>query len=90
MTTKTARFEARWTLEQRELFERASLLGGFKTLSEFVFQSVYQNASDIIENQNRILKSEKDKEIFINALINPPAPNKRLKKAAERYYKFVE
>lgn len=90
MTTKTARFEARWTLEQREFFERASLLGGFKTLSEFVFQSVYQNASDIIENQNRILKSEKDKEIFINALINPPAPNKRLKKAAERYNKFVE
>ena len=90
MTTKTARFEIRWTIEQRELFERASLLGGFKTLSEFVFQSVYQSASDIIENQNKILKSEKDKEIFFDALINPPASNQRLKKAVKRYNKFVD
>lgn len=36
----------------------------------------------------KILKTEKDKEIFFNALENPKEPNENLKKAKERYDKL--
>jgi uncharacterized protein (DUF1778 family) len=29
--------------------------------------------------------SEKDRELFVAALLNPPAPNEKLRKAARRY-----
>jgi hypothetical protein len=40
--------------------------------------------SDIVE-ENPILESEKDTEVFFNAVDTPPAPNEELLKAAEKY-----
>jgi hypothetical protein len=39
---------------------------------------------DIVE-ENPILSSEKDAEVFFNTIDNPPAPNEELLKAAEKY-----
>ena len=36
----------------------------------------------------KIIKSKKDAEVFAETLLNPPAPNKKLKKAQEKYLKF--
>lgn len=90
MSTKFARFDTRWTEEQKRLFERASTLGGFRSLSEFVFFAVQQQAEEIIEKHERIIASQKDQEIFANALLNPPSPNSKLKKAARRYLDLME
>jgi len=83
--SKTARFDTRWTREQKEFFEYASRLSGFRTLSEFVFSSVQERAKMIVKEHNMILASNKDKEIFFDALINPQKPNKKLKRAAAKY-----
>jgi hypothetical protein len=40
--------------------------------------------SDIVE-ENPILASEKDAEVFVDTINNPPAPNEELLKAAEKY-----
>ena len=85
---KNARFDTRWPAEQKEFFEYASQLGGFRTLSEFVFVAVQERAKSIVEEQNKILVSNKDREIFFNAILNPKKPNKRLRKAAEEYEKL--
>ncbi len=79
------RFDIRLPKEQKEYFEYAARLGGFRTLTEFVIYSGSQQASQILEKHNSILASKRDQEIFFNALLNPPAPNAPLKKAMGRY-----
>ena len=39
---------------------------------------------------NTILASEKDREIFFNAITNPSGPNAKLRYAAKRYKAFRE
>jgi uncharacterized protein (DUF1778 family) len=79
------RFDTRLSIEMKQYFEHAADLGGFKTLSEFVIFSVKAQAEKIIEKHNAILASQRDQEIFFNAVTNPGKPNEALKKAAARY-----
>lgn len=77
-TTKTARFDARLPLEQKEFFERAALLGGYRNLTDFVIAVSKREATKIIEKNEEIIASNKDKRIFFNAMINAAEPNEKL------------
>jgi uncharacterized protein (DUF1778 family) len=44
-----ARFDTRISLEQKTLFERAALLGGYRNLTDFVVATVQSKAKEIIE-----------------------------------------
>jgi uncharacterized protein (DUF1778 family) len=79
------RFDARLPIDQKDLFEFAAAIGGFRSLTDFIIYSVQQQASLIVEKHNAILASKKDQEIFFNAIMNPGKPNAKLKKAAKRY-----
>lgn len=61
---------------------------GFKNLSEFVVHCVYKESKSLLIEESQILKNEEDKRIFFNALVNPPSPNSRLKKARLNYLKI--
>lgn len=80
-----SRFDTRLSKEQKELFEEASRLGGFKTLSDFILSSAQEHATQIIERHQQILLTVQDREVFFNALLKPKKPNTALKKAAEKY-----
>lgn len=84
-----ARFDARLSISQKRVFEEAARIKGFKSLSEFVIHTTMDVAINIIERHKAILVSENDKEIFFNALSNPPKPNKNLVQAAKYYKKEV-
>ncbi|HET9430824.1 MAG TPA: DUF1778 domain-containing protein [Chitinophagaceae bacterium] len=86
---KQARFDTRLSRSQKELFEKAARIRGFKSLSEFVIHATLEAATIIIEKHSAILASEKDKHIFFEALLNPPVPNKELIKAAKNYQKMA-
>lgn len=88
-TLEKTRFDTRLPKEQKELFEYAANLGGFRTLTEFLIFSAQQQATNIIEKYNIILASSKDQEVFFKAITNPQKPNDKLKKAAIRYNKSV-
>lgn len=95
-TTKTryraaaqARFDTRLSRSQKDLFEEAARIKGFKSLSEFVIHTTQEAATIIIEKHNAVLASERDKQVFFEALANPPSPNKALIQAAKSYQKFV-
>lgn len=88
-TLEKSRLDTRLSKEQKEFFEYAANIGGFKTLTEFIINSVQSNAEKIIEKHDKILASNKDKEIFFNELLNPSKPNKALKDAAARYKNLV-
>ena len=87
--SQQARFDARLTKTQKDFFEMAATLGGYKSLSEFIVHATQQAANNIVQQHNSILANEKDKEIFFEALINPPLPNNALKEAGLLYKSLV-
>lgn len=84
-TLEKARFDTRLPKEQKELFEYAASLGGFRTLTEFVVFALQERAKMIIEEHDAILSSNRDKELFFKAIMNPTKPNLKLKNAASRF-----
>lgn len=80
-----SRFDTRLPKEQKMLFEKAARLGGYRSLTDFVILTVQQKAKEIIDEREKILATQRDSEIFFEAVINPPKPNKKLVSAAEEY-----
>lgn len=80
-----ARFDARISEKKKKFFEYAATLGGYKTLAAFIFHAAEAEAEKIVEKHNVIIASEKDREIFFDALMNPPKPNEKLRKTAQWY-----
>ena len=88
-TIEKTRFDTRIPKEQKDLFQHAAELGGFKTLSEFVIYSAKVQAEIIVRKHESILASKKDAKIFFDAIMNPSAANAALKKATASYNKRI-
>lgn len=88
-TREQTRFDARLSKAQKEFFEKAAVLGGFRNLTDFVMSTVEAKAREIIKEKEQIIASEKDSEIFFDAITNPNKPNKALKDALMDYTAFV-
>ena len=82
--TRDARLEARVSAAQKSLFQQAAALSG-RTLSEFVVASAQDAARRVIAEHESILLSREEQLAFVKALLNPPEPNARLKRAAKAY-----
>lgn len=65
-----ARFDARLSKEQKQFFEKAAFLGGFRSLTDFVIMTVQEKAKEIIQQKEQIIASEKDSRIFLMLLQN--------------------
>ena len=90
MQTSIARFDTRLPKEQKEFFEYAANLGGYRTLTEFVIMSVQSKADEIVEKHRSIISSKRDQDFFFEAIMNPPAPGKKLSAAAGKYNKLTK
>ena len=84
------RIDVRISKEQKAFVKYASELRGFKSLSEFVIYCISTEANKIVKDNNLVVKTIEDKKIFLNAILNPPSPNEKLKKAQLKYKKFKE
>lgn len=82
--SRKERLEARLTLEQKRHIEEAARLKG-TSVSAFVVLSADEAAVRTIREQQVLILNEQSREIFVNALLNPPSPGKRLLRAAKRY-----
>lgn len=85
LNSKNARFDMRLSKEQKVFFEKAARLGGYRNLTDFVVMAVQEKAKEIISEKERIIASQKDSEVFFNAIMNPKAPNDELSKAANEF-----
>lgn len=79
---KTSRLDTRITPEQRALYERAAALGNFPSLTEFLTAAADKQAAEIIQRHEELVLNEKERDLFIDLLLNPPAPNEALRQAA--------
>lgn len=90
MSQEKARFDGQLPAEQKHYFEQAAMLGGYRTLTEFVFSSAQQKADEIVQHHHTLLASEKDRDLFFAALMNSPEPHAKLQEAAKRYQQATQ
>lgn len=82
------RLEARITSDKKSLLKNAADLSG-RTLTDFVIHSAYEAAKRVIEEHQQLHLSVVDRDVFVQALLNPPKPTDKLLKAAKKYKKDV-
>lgn len=85
----TTRFDARLPKEQKRYFEKAAQLGGYRNLTEFVISSVMEKAKEIIVENERIIASQRDSEIFFDAILRQTKPNNALIEAVNEYNQML-
>ena len=87
-SSDTERLEARISSDKKRLLKNAAELSG-RTLTDFVVHSAYEAAVRVIQEYQQLHLSTNDRDIFIQALLNPPAPSANLLKAAKKYKKDI-
>lgn len=87
-TQETTRLDLCMSRKQRDLFEQAAEIGGYKSLNDFVLAAASEKADAIMQKHNAWLSSENDRQTFWNALVNPSAANARLRRAVKRHNEF--
>ena len=81
---KRERIEARISVEQKELIERAARLRGC-SVSDYLVRSAQDAAERDIRNHEIITLSARDSHIFVEALLDPQPANEALQAAARDY-----
>lgn len=88
-TDNTARIEARVPAQVYSRLRRAAELRGM-TLTSYLIATAGEEARREVEEADVMRLAREDQIRFAQALINPPKPNARLKKAARRHAALVE
>lgn len=83
-----ARLEARLPGEVLRRLKRAAEIQG-RTLTDFVVAAADEAARRTIQQTDILLLSEQDQRQIAAAILNPPVPNRALKKAAKRYRQLI-
>jgi len=81
---RTERTEARLLPEQKNRIEQAARLTGL-SVSDFMVQHADAAAIKTIQAHSAWTLVDRDRDEFLQAILNPPKPNARLKAAAKRY-----
>lgn len=86
---KQDRIEIRTSESERKQFEEAACLIGMN-LSEFMRRSALDKSYEILRKNTSIILSNEDRDAFLNALENPPEPNKKLKQAVKHHKRLIK
>ena len=85
-TTHPARLNFRLPSEIKERIEDAALVSGV-TVTDFAINALADTAEEVLEKHNTRKLSNRDRDIFLAMLENPPEPNEALKKAVRKFKK---
>lgn len=75
--SEAARISLRTSPEVKALIERAAALMG-TTVSGFISQTMYETSQRVVAEQDTLTLSDRDRDAFLAALENPPAPTQAL------------
>lgn len=78
------RFSFRVEPEKKQVIERAAALRGL-TLTDFAILTLYREAQEILRSEDVVVLLDEDRDAFLAALDNPPAPTPKAIRAAKRY-----
>lgn len=83
-TVRSERLEARVTPEQKNMFVLCAKLRGC-SVSDFVVGCAHEVAARTLREQEVMTLGQRDRQIFVEALLGDAEPDKRLEQAAKRY-----
>jgi uncharacterized protein (DUF1778 family) len=82
-------FDAHLSIEQKDYFGKAAQLGGYHNLTEFIISAAMEKAGEIISENEQILISQRDNEIFFEAIFQQIQPNDTFVEAANDYKQML-
>ena len=85
---QSARLEARVDPELKARWQQAADLEG-RSLTDFIISSMEESSERVIQRHQRMKLDRQDTRDFVEAIINPPEPNKRLIEAARKYREIM-
>lgn len=80
---ESARINLRASPEAKALIERAAALMG-TTVSGFMLQNAYEAAQRLLAQHETITLADRDRDVFLAALDNPPEPTEALRRLMAR------
>ena len=86
-TTDAARLNVRLPKEIKKRVENAALVSGI-TITDFAITALANSADEVLEQHQTRKLSNRDRDLFLDMLDNPPMPNGALRKAAKNYKKL--
>lgn len=81
---KDSRIDLRVTQEQKELLERAAALKGV-SLSAYTLFYVLPAAKQEVDSHERLVLSNRDRDLFMSVMENPPELKGKLKSVISKY-----
>jgi uncharacterized protein (DUF1778 family) len=87
-TSRIERLGFRLDAETKTLIERAAYLSRRK-VSDFCVTALAETARRTIAEHETMVLSDRDREAFFDALINPPEPSERLIRALSEHKRRV-
>ncbi len=72
-------------MKRKRIFQKAQKLSGDKSFSSFVVRIVKEQAEEIVAKNDRVIASERDREIFFEAVFGDSNPNRNIVEAAKKY-----
>ncbi|EGO6968534.1 DUF1778 domain-containing protein [Salmonella enterica] len=80
---KKQRIDLRLNEDDKHMIEEAAAMTN-QSISQFMVSTASERAAEIIDQHRRLLLNEESWNLVMDAITNPPAPNDRLKRAANR------
>jgi uncharacterized protein (DUF1778 family) len=81
---KDNRLNLRISPEEKELLEKAASIKGL-SLNSYIISNCLEAARRDIETYHECVLSDKDRDLFLSLIENPPEPNQALKLAMARF-----
>ena len=81
---KESNINIRAAVIEKDLIKQAADVSGLDTSAFMLFHSI-KAAKEALSQSEEFIVSREDAETFVSTLLNPPAPNKKLKRAFKRH-----
>jgi uncharacterized protein (DUF1778 family) len=86
---KQSRFDLRASTEEKKQFEQAAFALGMN-LSSFIRMCALEKSAEVLKQSSSLVLSDRDRDMFLDLLENPPNPNKSLKRAMKNCKKLIK
>ena len=80
---KKQRIDLRLNEDDKHMIEEAAAMTN-QSISQFMVSTASERAAEVIDQHRRLLLNKESWSLVMDAITNPPAPNDRLKRAANR------
>ena len=81
---KTERLELRVAASAKRVIQRAMAISGLAA-----GDLAYEGARRLLEEHERMVLTGADRDVFLNAILNPPGPTRRLVEALRRHRRLI-